>query len=212
MVLMERYKKIREVGLILNHKIIESCLDHDTLYSSAKLLGILKGDLFVFDSEDEASVLMDFALHEYKLNGRSAVEIYREKVGGQNEVEKEILAALPSAYASLFEIGTVSGNTIILKDLLKEEDRFITLLDIGFSLTCTPGMLIFIRVVPFKDFNMTSGISFLFRGSLKKYLIRRYRRISKKIESDSDSMKRFIAFFKLNSECGEEVRYEPFWK
>lgn len=210
--LMERYKKIREVGLILHHKIIESYLDHDILYSSAKLLGILKGDLFVFDSEDEASVLMDFALHEYKLNHRSAVEIYREKVGGQNEAEKEILASLPSAYTSLFEIVAISGNTMILKDLLKEEDRFIRLLDIGFSLTGTPGMLIFIRVVPFKDFNMTSGISFLFRGSLKKYLIRRYRRISKKIESDSDSMKRFIVFFKLNRECGEEVRYEQSWK
>lgn len=209
---MEKYKKIREVGMKLNHKIIESCLDHEILYSSAKLLGILKGDLFVFDSEDEASVLMDFALHEYKLNGRSVVETYREKVGGQNEVENEILASLPSAYTSLFEIVAISGNTLILKDLLKEEDRFIRLSDIGFSLTGTPGMLMFIRVVAFEDFNMTSGISFLFRCSLKKYLIRRYRRISKKIESGSDSMKRFIAFFRLNRECGEEVVYEQFWK
>jgi len=212
MSLMERYKKIREIGLPLNHKMIESCLDHDILYSSAKLLGILKGDQFVFDSEDETSVLMDFALHEYKLNGRNVAQIYREEVGGQNEVENEILAALPSAYTSLFEIVAISRKTIILKDLLKEEDRFIRLIDIGFSLTGTPGMLTFIRVVPFKDFNMTSGISFLFRGSDKKYLIRRYRRISKKIESDSDSMKRFIAFFKLNRECGEEVVYEQCWK
>ena len=212
MSIMERYKKIRELGLVLNHKMIESCLDHDILCSSAKLLGILKGDQLVFDSEDETSVLMDFALHEYKLNGRSAVEIYREKVGGQNEVENEILASLPSAYTSLFEIVAISGNTIILKDLLKEEDRFIKLIDIGFSSTGIPGMLTFIRIVPFKDFNITSGISFTFRSSLKKYLIRRYRRISKKIESDSDSMKRFIAFFKLNRECGEEVEYMPLWK
>lgn len=212
MSLMKRYKKIREVGLPLNHKMIESYLDHDILYDSARLLGILKGDLFVFDSEDEASVLMDFALHDYKLKGRSAVEVYREKVGGQNEVENEILAALPSAYTSLFEVVAISGNTIILKDLLKKEDRFIRLIDIGFSLTATPGMLIFTRIVPFKDFNMTSGISFLFRGNLKKYLIRRYRRISKKIESNSDSMKRFIAFFKLHRKCGEEVRYMPSWK
>ena len=127
-------------------------------------------------------------------------------------MENEILASLLSAYNSLFEVVAVSGNIIILKDLLIEEDRFITLLDIGFSLTCTPGMLIFIRVVPFKDFNMTSGVSFVFRGSLKKYIIKRYRRISKKIKSDRDSVKRFIAFFKLYRECDEEVRYEQLWK
>lgn len=39
---MEKYKKIREVGMELNHKIIESCLDHEILYSSAKFLVSLR--------------------------------------------------------------------------------------------------------------------------------------------------------------------------
>jgi len=212
MSVMERYRAVREVGLTLNHKMIESRLDHDVLYGSARLLGILKGDQLVFESEDEASVLMDFALHEYKLNGRSAVEIYRKKVGGKDEVEDEILASLPSAYTSLFEIVAISGNTITLKNLLRDKDRLIRVIDIGFSLTGAPGMLIFTRIVPFKDFNLTSGISFPFRGRLKKRLVRRYRRISKKIKSDSDSMKRFIAFFKLNRKYGEKAVYLSTWK
>ncbi len=36
---------------------------------------------------------MDFALREYKVNKQTTVELYREKVGWKNEIEKEILDA-----------------------------------------------------------------------------------------------------------------------
>jgi len=38
----------------------------------------------VFDSEDETSVLMEFALNE-RGSGKTVVENYREKVGGEND-------------------------------------------------------------------------------------------------------------------------------
>lgn len=200
---IEKYKKIREVGMPLNHKMIESCLSKEILFNSAKLLGIVQRDELIFENEEEMSVLMDFTLHEYKVNNKNAVQVYREKIGGQNEIENEILASLLSSYTSLFKVFGISENILLLRDILKKEDKLIKLIDISFSKTATPGMLLFTRAVPFNDFYRTSGISFAFRSDMEKYIIRRYGKISKKIKTGSDSMKRYISFFQLNSECGE---------
>ncbi len=203
--IVEKYKRIREVGMPLNHKMIKSCLSKEIIFNSAKLLGIVQRDVLIFENEEETSVLMDFALHEYKVNNKNAVQVYREKIGGQNETENEILASLLSSYTSLFKVFGISENTLLLRDILKKEDKLIKLIEISFSKTATPGMLLFIRAVPFNDFYRTSGISFAFRSDMEKYIIRRYGKISKKIKTGSDSMKRYISFFQLNSECGEGV-------
>lgn len=53
-----------------------------------------------------------------------------------------------------------------------------------------------------------SGVSIVFPGNLENYLLMRYKKLSKKVKSDSDSIKRFISFFRLNKTDGIEVRYE----
>ncbi|MBU4492672.1 MAG: hypothetical protein KKD69_09455 [Euryarchaeota archaeon] len=55
---------------------------------------------------------------------------------------------------------------------------------------------------------MTSGVAFAFPGELEEYLLRRYKKLSKKVKSDSDSIKRFVSFFRLNKTDGIEVIYE----
>ena len=209
MTIIEKYKTYRKTGMKLNHKIMNTCLDRDVLMRSARLLGIARGNTLIFDSEDETSVLMDFALNEYRVNNKNTIEIYRERIGWQNEIEKDILDALLSSYTSLFKITSISEaeNTLFLNDILNKKDN-IKLIDIAFSKTAIPGLLLFIRLVPFKDFNMTSGISFVFPGDLEKYLLRRYRKLSKKVKTDSESIKRFISFFRLSKTDGIEVRYE----
>lgn len=209
MTTQEKYKLFRNAGIELNHKIMNKSLGRDVLMKSARLLGIVHGDTIVFDSEDETSVLMDFALNDYPLGNKNTVEIYREEIGWQNEVEKEILDALLSSYTSLFKVISIleAENALYLKDLLNKKDN-IKLIDINFSKTAVPGLLLFIRLLPFKDFCATSGISFIFPGSLEMYLLRRYKKLIKKINSDSDSVKRFVSFFKLNKIDGMEVRYE----
>jgi hypothetical protein len=209
MTIIEKYKTYRKIGMELNHKIMNACLDRDVLMKSARLLGIARGDILIFDSEDETSVLMDFALNDYRVNNKNIIEIYREKIGWQNEIEKDILDALLSSYTSLFKITSISEaeNTLLLNDILNKRDN-IELIDISFSKTAIPGLLLFTRLVSFKDFNMTSGVSFAFPGDLEGYLLRRYKKLSKKIRSDSDSIKRFVSFFRLNKTEGIEVRYE----
>ncbi|UCE73207.1 MAG: hypothetical protein JSV56_09230 [Methanomassiliicoccales archaeon] len=99
---LKEYKKYRKVGLKLNHKIMDAHLERDVLMKSARLLGIARGDVLLFDTEDETSVLMDFALNDIKVKNKNIVEIYREKIGWKNMVEKEILDARRSSYTSLF--------------------------------------------------------------------------------------------------------------
>jgi len=212
MTLIEKYKTYRKIGKELNHKIMDSCLDRNVLMRSARLLGIVHGGTLIFDSEDETSVLMDFALNEYRVNNKNIIEIYREKIGWQNEIEKDILDALLLSYTSLFKVTSISEaeNTSVLRDILNKRDD-IKLIDIASSKTAAPGLLLFIRLVPFEDFNMTSGISFVFPGDLEEYLLRRYKELGKNVKSDSadsDSIKRFVSFFKLNKTDGIEVRYE----
>jgi len=113
-----------------------------------------------------------------------------------------------SSYTSLFRVISTSESesTIFLYDILNKKDN-IKLIDINFSKTLILELLLFIRLVPFKDFNITSGFSFVFHGDLEEYLLRRYKKLGKKVESDSDSIKRFVSFFKLNKAEGFEVSY-----
>ena len=205
---IEKYKNIRKVGRELAYKILEACVTKDMLNHSSKLLGInVQGNELFFDSEEETSLLMDFVLFDYKVNGKNVIQLYLEKQPNQNKVESELIGAMLSAYTSFFEVAATTDYTVYLKDLFCRTDKHIELIDIGFSATATPGALTFFRLVPVPSCNMTSGVSFVFRNELKEYLVRRYPKISKKIETGDDNMKRYISFFKLNKECGEEISH-----
>ncbi len=209
MTLVEKYKTYRNIGKELNHKIMDTCVSRDVLMGSARLLDIVREDTLIFGSKDETNILMDFVLNEYQVNNKNAIEIYRGKVGWQNEIEKDILDALLSSHTSLFKVISVSKaeNMLLLNDLLNKSDN-IKLIDIALSETAIPGLLLFIRLVPFRDFNMTSGVSLIFPGHLKRYLLRRCKKLSRKVKSDRDSMKRFVSFYELSKTDGIEVRYE----
>jgi len=205
---IEKYKEYRKISKELNHKIMDKCLDPDVFKKSARLLGAARGDILVLDNEDEMSILMDFALREYRVNKQTTVEIYQKKIGGENEIEKEILDAFISSYTSLFKIISISKaeKSLILEDMLNKKDD-IKIIDRSLSKSAEPGVLVFIRIVPVKDFNMSAGIMFAFYGELEKALLKKYKTLSKKVKSDSESVKRFAAFYKLSKTDGIEVRY-----
>lgn len=207
--LVRRYKNYREVGRELHEKILQTSLDRAVLKKAARLLGIARGDTLIMENEDELSNLMDFALHDYKVNNKNIIEIYKEEANSLNETEKEVLDALLLSYTSLFKVVSISKkeNLLLLSDLLNKKDN-VKLIDITFSKHAVPGLLVFIRLVPFKDFNMTSGAVFAFPGNLEDYIIKNYKKLSKKIPSDNEATKRYVSFFKLSRTHGIEVRYK----
>jgi len=120
----------------------------------------------------------------------------------------DILDALLSSYTSLFKITSVSRREklVFFNDILNRRGH-IGLIDIALSKTATVRMLLFFRFLSFSDFNMASGVSFAFPGELEGYLLGKYERLSKKVESDSDSIKRFVSFFGLSKTDGLDFTY-----
>jgi hypothetical protein len=203
------YKGYRRVGRELMTKVMNASLSRDALGRSAKLLGISSGGVFVFDSEEEMAVLMDFALNDYRTGSKNAIELYSAAKGPANEVEREILAGYASAYTSLFRIVSTSkmDGTLLLRDLLNDGDD-VQLTDINLSKTAEPEFLLFIRVVPLRDFNITSGFIFAFPGQMESRLLAGYKRPAKKREPRDDAQRRFLRFLKAYRDHGIETRFE----
>jgi hypothetical protein len=60
------YRRYRKDGMALHHKIMETMLDRAAIQYASRALGMKRGDdVLVFDSEDDTSVMMDYALYEY---------------------------------------------------------------------------------------------------------------------------------------------------
>ncbi|KAF0249023.1 MAG: hypothetical protein FD167_1572 [bacterium] len=207
---IEQYIYYREIAKTLIGIKVPEILGKNALGNSGKMLGLVQGErTLVFESENEMSYLMDFAINEYREDGKTAVEKYRDTIGGENEVEKEILEAACSSYTTLFKIDSISKekNTLIIDDLFYVKGK-IELTDIGFSQSATPELLLFTRIFPFKTFNMTSGISFIFARKSEDNIIKKYKKLYKRINLENKQTKRFIAFFKLNRADGLTVKLQ----
>jgi hypothetical protein len=184
-----------------------STLKGEDFTEAGRRLGILKDDILVFGDEEETNVLMDFALYDLRMNGQSAVEAYQE-LGGLNSTEKDVLQAMRASYSSLFKIEAISVSESILhlRDLLNDRGG-IKLIDVAFSQSAVRGLLLFIRLVPFKDIYMTSGISFIFPPDIKIALLKEYEK-AVRCSFAHDSEGRFLFFYRMNEISGMAVRYE----
>jgi hypothetical protein len=203
------YNDYRRISRDLMTKVMDASLSRDALSRSAKSLGISSGGVFVFDSEVEMAVLLDFAIHDYRTAGKNAIELHIEGKRAANEVEKELLAGNASAYTSLFRVVSTSeiGGSLLLRDLLNDRDD-VQLTDINLSRTAVPGILLFFRLVPLRDFNMSSGFIFPFPGHMESRLLAGYRRPPRKREPRDEAQRRFVYFLKAYWAHGIETRLE----
>ena len=208
MVSLDRYQAYRAAVRALNQQIMDALVDRAALKQAARALDITRGDTFVFESEAEMNVLMDYALFEHRVKGQSLVEIYREQTPLLAPMQRELLDAMCESYASLFRMADViaADHTIMLVDELDRRPD-VPLVDIMLSRTAEPGMLVFTRVLPLAEMNMTAGIAFVFPGHLKTSLERRYKRLSKRVKAPTESARRLVAFFQLNRTAGIEVTF-----
>ena len=206
---LKKYKSYREVGKELNDKIIDRYVGREIILLSGKYLGLVKKEALMFDNESETVALMDFAINECRINGKTAVELYKEKVRVVNDIENEILDGLINSYTSLFKITNIkrSEKKLILTDLLKNDDNPIEIIDIGFSQTAASDFLIFLRIISFADFNITGGFGFPFNKDSEEYLLKEYKHIAKRVKSSKESIKRYVAFFKLYKRHGIEIDF-----
>ena len=208
MVSLDHYQAYRKAARELNHQIIDALVARAVLMRAARALDIARGDTFVFESEAEMNVLMDYALYEYRVDGKALVQVYREQTMPLSPMQRELLDGMCQSYTSLFRITEVqvTESTLMLADRLQQREE-VPLIDIMFSRTAEPGMLLFTRVVPLPMMNMTAGIAFAFPGDAEAYLLRRYKQLSKRARADTESARRLVAFFQLSRTEGIEVAF-----
>lgn len=201
---LKEYQRYRKSGRQLHQKIIDACLGKTTLEKAVSMLGLGQKSQLIFDSEDDMSVLMDFALHEIHLeDGINSIERYAKEKGGANAIERELLAAMAKAKTGLFGVDQIlrDKHQITLVNLISPDVPTI-LTDINFSQTMSSGLVIFFRPLRVTKYTMTSGIAFVFPGELAQELITQWNQLESK-----GSAERYAWFFKQSKQTGFKTMY-----
>ena len=150
------YKRFRQAGLLLGNKLVQS-LDGETLKEGGRRLGILRNDVLVFESEAQASVLMDYCIYNMYQDGMNAIQRYlRESPPRRDSDEMFLLNAMLSADYSVFRVDEAEpGVGVIVEDLLHGGSH--TLIDINLASMAVAGLALATRTVPIEGFIMTGG-------------------------------------------------------
>ena len=155
---LSEYLRLRKAAIRLNNRVVDS-IPAETMIECADALGFLEGKAIVFETEDEQSILMDYAVYYPGRGGRNAVAKFLEKSpppAGSDE--RILLGAMSRAYYSLFEVLEIErGVGMEVVDLLRDEPGFLA--DVGLSSTGRSGMTLASRVLPMESYLMTGGAS-----------------------------------------------------
>jgi hypothetical protein len=154
--IVARYQRLRPLHLRLNNELVER-LSRDVVLDGAKRIGILHGGTIVFDNEDQSSVLMDYCIYNVRRKGRNAIEQYLcDCPPDPDSDEMACLHAMQHATYSLVAVLRVEpGVGCHVRNLFTEETRL--LVDMGFSKTAKPGLVMATRLLDFGDYIATGG-------------------------------------------------------
>lgn len=209
MELIDLYNQYRQEEVrMVNEKIFKT-LDKAILLNAARVLEMTdKNDNIMFTDENQMGALMDFAIHEMRIDGQNAVDRYIEKYGPENEIEEKVLNALKSSYTSLYRVVNISEekHMLFLMDLLKDT-RNTRLVDIALSSTSDSNMLIFTRILPFPELNMTSGATYIFEDTLEIKLSSVYKKAIIEVKEDIEANK-YVIFYSLHKDYSSMNHHE----
>lgn len=205
---LERYKQIRKTGYsVVNNKIMKFITENyksQLITDCAKKLGILEGkNKIILDWEKENQYFLDFIINETKINGKKLIYEFSKKIDFKNELEIEYIDAMKRAYASFFRVVNTSPEKglVFIKDLLGS-GKNIRLTDLNFSQTGDKDIVIFTRILPFKDMNITSGMICVFHSNDEMNLMNLYKNYMRNISRNEKEEKKFIFFYNAFKEIG----------
>lgn len=206
------YRAIREIGKELGSKIFKNVVDNNKheLISAANILGLWDGRKFIFDLENDSEALMDFMLFEKITQNTPAFKRFHLSNPILNDLQQEIINGMYHNYSSLFEVQSIDkiGNTLVLTDLLDVNRTDYLLMDIGMSETAPRGFVLFTRLIPIRDINMTSGVSFGFQKIHKDKLLSAISLSSFQKRRKLNSAEIYVLMHSRNRQFGMETRVE----
>jgi hypothetical protein len=152
------YRSLRATGLKVSQKLVKSLLRDDIL-TAARRLGMVRGKNTVyFNTEDESSVLMDYAIHEIVHDGQNAIDrMLAANSLAEGSAELRFLRSLRTAHYTILEVTqALPGFGVIANDEFR--NAIVSLVDVGFSQTANPGAMMAGRVhSPGDGWWMTTG-------------------------------------------------------
>jgi hypothetical protein len=174
--LLARYKQIRAVRFRLNQVLVRT-IPTKTLQDCGRELGLFREGTFVFDSEDEMPILMDYTLYRVQRDGRNLVAKYLETSPPPGDSDEMLaLQSMTRAYYSLFQITDVErGVGVAVQDVFRKESAFIV--DVGFGSTAQRNLLLATRVIPFEGSLTTGGAALPLQASTARRVLRDLVRI-----------------------------------
>ncbi|MCC6126236.1 MAG: hypothetical protein IT426_14860 [Pirellulales bacterium] len=153
--ILARYQRMREMGIPLIHRVVAT-LDRFAIEAAARQLGMMRKNAIVLESEDESSVLMDYALHHVRQNKKTAIERYLIETPPRDRDELAWLKASQTARYRIVQVEEVySGFGVRVRDIFRDESQ--TLLDVNFSRTAQPGLVLAGHLFLFEGFWITTG-------------------------------------------------------
>jgi hypothetical protein len=172
---VERYRRLRALGLDLNHRIIKT-IPRQAYDEVGDAIGVLHNGVLVFDSTDMTSVMMDCCLYDWFENGKNLVQRYAETHPASPGTDESYLlqACLQAKYRILVGQSAVPGAGIHCQDVLNGGELFLMDLALSQSVPNVNAALA-TRTIPLGEYWMTSGAGL--PVSSKKSILDALRRI-----------------------------------
>jgi hypothetical protein len=171
----ERYRRYREIPRELNRRLITMLLRNALRECAARL----KYDAMIdFAGGDDISVLVDFAIYDYRIRGgTNAVErLVKQAPWPTCSDERVILEAMLRArFTVLRVVSTLPDVGVRAEDLLYEREFLLT--DVRLSNTATDDQHVAARVLEFPEFQMTTGAALPFDPMFAYVLVEGFRKI-----------------------------------
>jgi hypothetical protein len=157
--ILSDYKTLRKKGIELSSALVES-LSNEDLETAARRLGILRRGVMQFDTEDEAAVLMDYAIHEIRRDGVNAVErMLRDNPPPEGSAHLRLLHSLAASRYTVVGIQQIIPG-FGLAGFEGAMRSPVVVVDVNFSRTAQPGISMATRLQsPGIGWSMTTGAS-----------------------------------------------------
>lgn len=171
----EKYDKVRSTQINLYNKIIDMLEDYYYAYvlrEASKMDFKIKERQIQFERENEFPYIMDYFIHEYKINGKRISELYKQKAKDLDELEKEILENMDKSFATLYRVVNVveKSKVVFLMDTMNKVKN-IKLTDIGYSETIDDSKILFTRVIQVDGLYISAGMSFVYDKAYEKKIL-----------------------------------------
>lgn len=151
-----QYSEVKKTRGSINNRIPKR-YTKETLLSAARKLGLNQSGMLIIENESEMDILQDQAMYGEFRDGRNMIDEFLDSPDQElTETEIEYLSACQKAFYSVIIVGpSESGVGVHVMDFLSQAPFFLA--DTSLSLSSSEGAVLAGRVIPYKDFFISTG-------------------------------------------------------